>query len=50
MVPYNILAFDNSFVYMYRRVWEGGGRKAGTITTQGESACSRQQAETPTGC
>ena len=28
----------------------GGGRKAGTIMTQGESACSRQQAETPTGC
>ena len=28
----------------------GGGRKAGMITTQGESACSRQQAETPTGC
>ena len=33
---------------MYRGLW--GGRKAGTIMTQGESACSRQQAETPTGC
>ena len=33
---------------IYRGVW--GGRKVGTITTQGESACSRQQAEMPTGC
>ena len=28
----------------------GGGHKAGTIMTQGESACPGQQAETPTGC
>ena len=27
-----------------------GGRKAGTITTQGGSACFKQQAEAPTGC
>ena len=38
----------HSLIYVSRNV--GGGRKAGTITTQGESACSRQQAETPTGC
>ena len=28
----------------------GGGHKAGTITTQGRSACFKQQAEAPTGC
>ena len=27
-----------------------GGRKAGTITTQGGSACFKQQAEVPTDC
>ena len=39
---------DVMYHYIYRGVW--GGCKAGTIMTQGESACSRQQAETPTGC
>ena len=34
---------------MFRRV-TGGGRKVGTMMTQGESACSRQQAEMPTRC
>ena len=36
-------------MYILQGYW-GEGRKAGTIMTQGESACSRQQVEMPTGC
>ena len=43
------IIFSYKFHYIYRGVW-GGGRKVGTIMTQGKSACSRQQVETPTGC
>ena len=44
----NNLVSESGTNYMYRGVW--GGHKVGMITTQGESACSRQQAETPTRC